>query len=57
MKGLSRLEDGRWRSYTAADAPLASDAIGVLAELRDARGGFMTEIVRSGCFAPCSHLP
>jgi len=36
--GLSRLEGGAWRSYTAANSPLGADFIETLAELRDARG-------------------
>jgi ligand-binding sensor domain-containing protein len=38
MRGLSRLEDGAWTSYTAASSPLGSDLIITLSELRDARG-------------------
>ncbi|HZF51709.1 MAG TPA: ATP-binding protein [Polyangiaceae bacterium] len=38
MRGLSRLEDGAWTSYTAASSPLGSDLIMTLSELRDARG-------------------
>jgi signal transduction histidine kinase/ligand-binding sensor domain-containing protein/DNA-binding NarL/FixJ family response regulator len=38
MRGLSRLEDGQWKSYTSANAPLGSDFITTLSELRDARG-------------------
>ncbi|MDI1429122.1 hybrid sensor histidine kinase/response regulator [Polyangium sorediatum] len=37
-KGLSRLEHGAWKSYTTANAPLGSDYLMTLAELRDARG-------------------
>ncbi|MDC0675738.1 hybrid sensor histidine kinase/response regulator [Nannocystis radixulma] len=37
-RGLSRLEDGVWASYTAASAPLNSDLILTLSEILDARG-------------------
>ncbi|MDC3959741.1 hybrid sensor histidine kinase/response regulator [Polyangium jinanense] len=37
-RGLSRLEDGQWTSYTSAHAPLGGDFVATLAELPDARG-------------------
>ncbi|MDI3286642.1 hybrid sensor histidine kinase/response regulator [Polyangium sp. 15x6] len=36
--GLSRLDEGAWRSYTTANTPLGSDYVTTLAELRDTRG-------------------
>ncbi|MCY0992118.1 ATP-binding protein [Nannocystis sp. ILAH1] len=37
-RGLSRLEDGVWASYTAASAPLGSDLIVTLSEIPNADG-------------------
>ncbi|MDI1442973.1 hybrid sensor histidine kinase/response regulator [Polyangium sp. 6x1] len=37
-KGLSRMEKGAWTNHTAASAPLGSDFVMTLGELRDGRG-------------------